>query len=64
MLPVADAAARADVMMMVVPDQTQRALYEESVKPGLKPGNTLMFAHGFNIHHQARCFRRPTSTSP
>src|SRR5438067_4189427 len=51
-LSVEDAAARADVMMMVVPDQTQRELYEHAVKPGLKPGNTIMFAHGFNIHHK------------
>jgi len=51
-LPVEQAAAQADVMMMVVPDQTQRELYERAVKPGLKPGNTLMFAHGFNIHHK------------
>ena len=51
-LPVDQAAAQADVMMMVVPDQTQRELYERAVKPGLRPGNTLMFAHGFNIHHR------------
>jgi ketol-acid reductoisomerase len=51
-LTVEEAAAQADVMMMVVPDQTQRELYEHAVKPGLKPGDTLMFAHGFNIHHR------------
>ncbi len=51
-VPVEEAAAQADVMMMLVPDQTQRELYERAVKPGLKPGNTLMFAHGFNIHHK------------
>jgi ketol-acid reductoisomerase len=51
-LPVAQAAAEADVMMMLVPDTTQRELYEKAVKPGLEPGNTLMFAHGFNIHHR------------
>ena len=50
-MPVEQAAAEADVMMVVVPDQTQRDLYERCIKPGLKPGNTLMFAHGFNIHH-------------
>jgi ketol-acid reductoisomerase len=51
-LPVAQAAAEADVMMMLVPDTTQRELYEKAVKPGLETGNTLMFAHGFNIHHR------------
>jgi ketol-acid reductoisomerase len=51
-MPVEQAAAEADIMMVVVPDQTQRDLYERCIKPGLKPGNTLMFAHGFNIHHR------------
>jgi len=51
-MPVEQAAAEADIMMVVVPDQTQRDLYERCIKPGLKPGNTLMFAHGFNIHHK------------
>src|ERR1700687_6009027 len=36
--------------MMLVPDQTQKRLYDEAVKPNLKPGSALMFAHGFNIH--------------
>jgi ketol-acid reductoisomerase len=47
---VADAAKAADVIMIVVPDQTQRAVYEESIKPHLTAGKTLMFAHGFNIN--------------
>src|SRR5438093_1113132 len=49
--PVDQAASEADVIMILVPDQTQRSLYEECIKGGLKPGDTLMFAHGFNIHH-------------
>ena len=49
-MTVADAAKAASVIMMLVPDQTQKAVYEESVKPNLKAGKTLMFAHGFNIH--------------
>jgi ketol-acid reductoisomerase len=49
--PVAAAAAAADVVMMLVPDQDARAIYEESVAQGLRAGNTLMFAHGFNIHY-------------
>jgi ketol-acid reductoisomerase len=51
-LPVDKAADWADVMMIVVPDTTQRSLYEEKIKPGLRAGNMLMFAHGFNIHHR------------
>jgi ketol-acid reductoisomerase len=49
-LSVAEAAARADVIMMLVPDTKQAAIYTESIAPNLKPGDTLMFAHGFNIH--------------
>ncbi len=47
---VADAARAGDVIMMLVPDQEQRAVYESAVAPALGPGKTLMFAHGFNIH--------------
>src|ERR1700687_4275494 len=36
--------------MMLVPDQTQKRLYDEVVQQNLKPGSALMFAHGFNIH--------------
>ncbi|MCL4371036.1 MAG: ketol-acid reductoisomerase [Chloroflexi bacterium] len=49
-MAVAQAAEAADTIMIVVPDQTQAKLYQESIRPHLKPGNTLMFAHGFNIH--------------
>ena len=45
------AAALADVIMMVVPDQTQKMVYESSVRDNLKKGDMLMFAHGFNIHY-------------
>ena len=48
--PVAEAAKAGDVIMMLVPDQEQRAVYEAAVAPALGPGKTLMFAHGFNIH--------------
>ncbi len=47
---VADAAKEADVVMILVPDQTQKRVYEESIAPNLKAGNMVMFAHGFNIH--------------
>jgi ketol-acid reductoisomerase len=49
-LPVADAAKAADVIMMLVPDQDGRTIYDESVAPALSKGKTLMFAHGFNVH--------------
>jgi ketol-acid reductoisomerase len=45
------AAAIADVVMMVVPDQTQKVVYETAVRDNLKDGDMLMFAHGFNIHY-------------
>ncbi len=47
-LSVADAAQWADVIMVLVPDQTAAAVYKE-IEPGLSKGKTLMFAHGFNI---------------
>jgi ketol-acid reductoisomerase len=45
----ADAAAEADVIMMLVPDTEQAAIYEESIAPNLSDGDALFFAHGFNI---------------
>jgi len=48
--PVADAARLGDVVMILLPDQTQRQVFEESVRAGLGKGKMLMFAHGFNIH--------------
>ena len=48
--PVADAATMGDVDMILLPDQTQRAVFEESIRSGLGKGKMLMFAHGFNIH--------------
>ncbi|HEX9696693.1 MAG TPA: ketol-acid reductoisomerase [Actinomycetota bacterium] len=49
-LPVKDAAAEGDVVMILVPDTSQRAVYDESIAPGLTDGKALAFAHGFNIH--------------
>ena len=45
----AEAAAWADVVMILVPDTKQPKLYRDAIEPNLKPGKTLMFAHGFNI---------------
>jgi ketol-acid reductoisomerase len=47
---VAEAVKQSDAFMMLVPDEKQAKLYQESVKPYLKPGDALIFAHGFNIH--------------
>jgi ketol-acid reductoisomerase len=46
----AEASDWANVVMMLVPDQHMGAIYHESVEPHLETGDTLMFAHGFNIH--------------
>jgi ketol-acid reductoisomerase len=46
----ADAAAHADVVMMLVPDEVAAAVYEHEIAPALKPGNFLVCAHGFNFH--------------
>jgi len=51
-MSAAEASAAADIIMILVPDQTQRALYEKDVLPNLSAGKMLMFAHGFNIHYQ------------
>jgi ketol-acid reductoisomerase len=49
-LDPADAAAQADLAMVLVPDEHQAALYESAIAPNLRAGATLAFAHGFNIH--------------
>ncbi len=49
---VEQASKEADVIMVAVPDQLQRAVYEKAIEPGLSEGKMLMFAHGFNIHFQ------------
>jgi ketol-acid reductoisomerase len=49
-MSVRDAAKQADIVMMLLPDHTQKKVYDESVAPELSAGKTLMFAHGFNIH--------------
>ena len=47
---VADAVQAADVVMILVPDTRQKAVYDAEIEPNLRPGQLLMFAHGFNIH--------------
>ncbi len=48
----AEAAAAADIIMILTPDEKQADIYKESIEPNLKEGDMLMFAHGFNIHFQ------------
>ena len=50
-LPVAEAAARGDIIAVLVPDQVQPKVYREGIAPHLSPGKCLLFAHGFNIHY-------------
>ena len=47
----AEAAKRADIIMVLINDEKQAKMYKESIEPNLEPGNMLMFAHGFNIHY-------------
>jgi ketol-acid reductoisomerase len=47
---VADATAAADFVMILLPDEVQKAIYLDEIKPNLKAGDVLAFAHGFNIH--------------
>ncbi len=48
---VAEVAQEADIVMILLPDTAQRDVYYQHIVKGLKPGNMLMFAHGFNIHY-------------
>ncbi len=48
-LPTAEAAAEADVVMVLLPDTEQKAVYDAEIAPHLRQGDALMFAHGFNI---------------
>lgn len=46
----AEAAAQADLIMILLPDEVQSSVYENDIKPHLTKGKALLFAHGFNIH--------------
>ncbi len=50
-LPIADAASRGDLVMMLVPDELHRDAYEGAVRDGIAEGNMLLFGHGFSIHY-------------
>ena len=48
---IAQASAEADVIMILAPDTRQPAIYKAHIEPHLRAGDTLMFAHGFNIRY-------------
>jgi len=50
-LSVAEATKRADVVMILLPDEIQAQVYKEEIEPNLKSGATIAFGHGFNIHY-------------
>jgi len=47
---VADAAAWADLLMVLAPDELQRGIYENEIAPNIRDGAALLFAHGLNVH--------------
>jgi ketol-acid reductoisomerase len=49
-MTAAEASAKADIIQILAPDQTQAILYKNEIKANLKAGKTLVFSHGFNIH--------------
>jgi len=51
-LSVADAAAKADWIMVLLPDEFQKAVYDKEIAPHLSAGKVLSFAHGFNIRFE------------
>ena len=48
---IPEAAEKGDILLMLVPDEAQRDLYREYIEPHLKPGNCLVFAHGYNLYY-------------
>lgn len=48
---IQEAATEADIVMVLVPDETQPAVYKQFIEPGLTSSKALVFAHGFNIHY-------------
>ncbi|MCF6243457.1 MAG: ketol-acid reductoisomerase [Sulfurovum sp.] len=50
-LTVAEASAKGDVVMILLPDENQKEIYDNEIAPNLKSGATIAFGHGFNIHY-------------
>ena len=53
----AEAAKKADIIMVLINDEKQAKLYKNDIEPNLEEGNMLMFAHGFNVHYG--CIKAP-----
>lgn len=51
-LPVAEASKKADIIMILIPDEIQGATYTSEIEPNLEAGNAIAFGHGFNIHFE------------
>ena len=49
-LPIADAASRGDLVMILLPDEKQAEIWESDISDGIAPGKLVLFAHGFSIH--------------
>ncbi|MBT6957330.1 MAG: ketol-acid reductoisomerase, partial [Opitutae bacterium] len=49
-MTVPEATKKSDIMMILIPDDKQKAMYESDIEPNLKKGMALAFGHGFNIH--------------
>jgi len=47
----AEAAEKGDVLLLLVPDEAQRELYENDIRPNIEAGNVLVFAHGYNLYY-------------
>ena len=60
-MTAAEAAAAADLIMILINDEKQAKLYKESIEPNLTEGKTLAFAHGFNIHFG--CIKPPKNVN-
>ena len=60
-MTVPEAAQKADIIMILINDEKQAALYKESIEPNLTEGKTLAFAHGFNIHFG--CIKPPKNVN-
>ncbi|MBQ7879312.1 MAG: ketol-acid reductoisomerase, partial [Clostridia bacterium] len=60
-MTAAEAAAAADMIMILINDEKQAKLYKESIEPNLTEGKTRMFAHGFNIHFG--CIKPPKNVN-
>ena len=54
----AEAAKKADIIMILINDELQAAMYKKDIEPNLEEGNMLMFSHGFNIHFESVSYRR------